>query len=132
MPFCGFDKQMLEGMQGFHTGLIEHGIIARSKMKNQTNEETIKKEINDMKRFQEEIHNIKDPLIQELIMKLTEYAEAFYKLLEVKGVENYPELIEKINHLYFEMDRKYYDELEGKENDMKLLVEHMDKIGGKI
>ena len=71
MPMCGFNEQMLEGMQEFHTGLIEHGIIARSKMKNKTHEEIIKRELSDMDRFQKEMHHIKDPLIQELIMKLT-------------------------------------------------------------
>lgn len=33
MPFCGFDKQMLDGLDKFHEGLIET-IIEKSKEEN--------------------------------------------------------------------------------------------------
>lgn len=128
MPVCGFSKQMLEGMKFFHGGLIEHGIIERSKKKNQMTEETINKEIEDMGRFQKELLTIEDPEIRELIRTLTEYACAFYKLLQREGIENYEKLIEQINNLYFEMDNKFYSELEGKPDDMKQLAIYLNKI----
>jgi RNA processing factor Prp31 len=132
MPFCGFNKDMLKGIGLFHKGLVEHGIIERSKIKNQMTTETINKEIEDMERFQKEIHRIENPEIRDLIKKLTEYAYAFYKLIKKKGVENYKEIIEKLNNLYFEMDNKFYSELEGKPDDMKELAIYMDKLSKEI
>ncbi len=133
MPFCGFNKEMLEGMKLLHRGLIEHGIIERSKKKNQMTEETINKEIEDMVRFQKELLAIEDLEVRELIRTLTEYACAFYKLLQREGIENYENLIEKINNLYFEMDNKFYSELEGKPDDMEQLAKYLNQInmGGK-
>jgi len=132
MPFCGFNKDMLEGMQLFHKGLVEHGIIERSKIKKQMTDETIKKELEDMERFQKEMHRIEDPEIRELIRKLTEYAYAFYKLIEKEGVENYKQIISKLNNLYFEMDNKFYSELEGKPDDMKQLALYLNELSKEI
>src|SRR3989338_5494900 len=174
------NERMLKGLEGFHKGLVEHGIILRSKIKNQTFQKTIQKELDDMDRFQKEIHRIKDPEIRELTRALTEYACAFYKLIQKKGIENYREtiefldklyleiydksnfkegveikeliealiryiaffnkLIEKrgignyrktidfVNKFYFEMDNKYYSELEGKLDDMKQLAEYLNEV----
>ena len=173
-------ERMLKGLEGFHKGLVEHGIILRSKIKNQTFQETIKKELDDMDRFQKEIPRIKNPEIRELTRALTEYACAFYKLVQKRGIENYKEtiklldklyleldnksnfreeteikeliealmkyialfnkLVEKegmenyrktidfVNKFYFEMDNKYYSELEGKPDDMKQLAEYLNKV----
>ena len=174
------NERMLEGLKGFHKGLVEHGIILRSKIKNQTFQETIQKELDDMDRFQKEIHRVKDPEIRELTRALTEYACAFYKLIQKNGIENYKEtiefldklyleiddksnfkedaeikeliealiryitffnkLVEKkgienyrktidfVNKFYFEMDNKYYSELEGKLDDMKKLTEYLNEV----
>ncbi len=174
------NERMLKGLKGFHKGLVEHGIILRSKIKNQTFQETIKKELDDMDRFQTEIYRIKDPEIKELTRALTEYACVFYKLIQKRGIENYKEtiefldklyleindkpnfkedaevkeliealmryiaffnkLVEKkciehyrktidfVNKFYFEMDNKYYSELEGKPDDMKQLAEYLNKV----
>ncbi len=132
MPVCRFNKQMLEGLKFFHKGLVEHGIIERSKKKNQTTGETMNKEIEDMGRFQKELSTIEDLEIRELVRTLTEYACAFYKLIQKEGIENYEELIEKINNLYFEMDNKFYSELEGKPDDMKQLAIYLNKISKEI
>ncbi len=132
MAFCGFNKDMLEGLKLFHKGLIEHGIIERSKKKNQTTGETMNKEIEDMGRFQKELLAIEDSEIRELIRTLTEYACAFYKLIQREGIENYEKLIEKINNLYFEMDNKFYSELEGKPDDMKQLAVYLNNISKVI
>jgi len=128
MALCGFNKDMLKGLKLFHKGLIEHGIIERSKKKNQMTNETINKEIKDMERFQKELSAIEDSEIRELIRTLTEYACAFYKLLQREGIKDYEKLIEKINNLYFEMDDKFYSELEGKPDDMKQLAVYMNEL----
>lgn len=174
------NEKILKGLKGFHKGLVEHGIILRSKNKNQAFQETIKKELDDMDRFQKEIHRIKDYETRELTRALTEYACAFYKLVQKRGIENYKEtiefldklysdldnknnfkenveikelikalikyitffnkLVEKkgvdnyrktiyfVNKFYFEMDNKYYSELEGKPEDMKQLAEYLNKV----
>ena len=132
MPVCGFDKNMLEGLKLFHKGLIEHGVIERSKKKNQMTNETINRELEDMERFQKEIHRIENPEIRDLIKKLTEYAYAFYKLLKREGIEKYKELIEKINNIYFEMDNKFYSALEGKPDDMKQLALYLNELSKEI
>lgn len=128
MPFCGFNERMLEGMEGFHKGLVEHGIISRSKKKNLTTDEVMENEIRDMNRFLKEIHNIKNPEVREIIENLTKYAKSFYELVRKIGLKDYSKVIRSLNNLYFEMDRKYYNELEGKKEDMKKLVEHLNKI----
>ena len=132
MPVCGFNEKMLEGLLSFDEGLVEHGIIERSKKKNQTTGETMNKEIEDMGRFQKELLAIEDSEIRELIRTLTEYACAFYKLIQREGIENYEKLIEKINNLYFKMDDKFYSELEGKPDDMKQLAIYLNKISKEI
>lgn len=131
MPLCGFNKEMLDGLRMFHKGLIEHGLILRSKKKNEEISQTIKNEILDMKRFLDEINKIEDPEIRMLIKTLTEYAKAFYLLAEKINLKEYQEVIEKINDLYWEMDNKFYTELEGQKDDMKKLAEHMDTVSKK-
>lgn len=132
MPVCGFDKNMLDGLKLFHKGLIEHGIIERSKKKNQMTTETIDKELEDMERFLKELSNIEDPEIRELIRKLTEYAYAFYKLIKREGVDKYKQIISKLDKLYFEMDNKFYSELEGKPDDMKQLALYLNELSKEI
>lgn len=128
MPLCGFNKQMLEGLKQFHLGLVEHGIVERSKTKGQSIEETIQNELQDMKRFQKELSGIEDSFTRELVRNLTEYSSSFYQLINNKGIENYKTIVEQIDKLYFEMDNKYYSELEGKSNDMGQLVQYLNKI----
>jgi len=128
MPLCGFNENMLNGLEGFHKGLVEHGIIDRSKLKDKTANEIIENEIRDMDRFLKEAKNIKDPEIREIIENLTKYARSFYSLISKIGLDKYQEIISSLNKIYFDMDRKYYKELEGKNNDMKKLVEHLNKV----
>ena len=42
MPFCGFDKQMLEGLESYHRGLIE--VL---KLKSKEKEISIEEALND-------------------------------------------------------------------------------------
>ena len=128
MALCGFNQQMIEGLDGFQTGLVEHGIIDLSKKKEQTFEKTIQRELEDMARFQKEMHTIEDPTIRELTEALTKYACAFYKLIQKNGIKNYNKTIQFLNKYYFEMDNKFYTELEGKPDDMKLLAEYLNEI----
>ena len=132
MPFCGFNKKMIEGLDDFHEGLVEHGIIDRSKKKNQTTDQTIKKELSDMDRFLKEIHRIEDPDVRELTKTLAEYARAFYKFIDKKGFSNNAKIMKFLTDFYFKMDNKFYSELEGKPEDMKQLAEYLNtlKMGG--
>ena len=128
MPICGFNQKMLEGVKDFHEGLIGHGIIDRSKLKNKTTDEIIENEIRDMDAFLREIHNIKDEDVREIIENLTKYSRSFYLLIQKFGLEESSKIIKFLNRIYFEMDRKYYSELEGKKDAMKKLAEHLNKI----
>jgi len=126
MALCGFNQEMLEGISGFHKGLVEHGILDRSKKKNQTTEKTINKELDDMKDFLQETHRIKEPELRELTEALASYACAYYKYIQKNGVENYKEIIKFLNNFYFSMDDKYYSELEGKPEAMKKLALYLN------
>ncbi|MFH1290592.1 MAG: hypothetical protein ABIH92_04240 [Nanoarchaeota archaeon] len=131
MPLCGFNQKMMDGLSGLQSGLVEHGIIDRSKKKNQSFEETLSKELDDMVRFREEMHRIKDPELRELTEALTRYACAFYKLVQKKGIKDYKKTIQFLNKFFWEMDNKYYSELEGKPEDMKKLAIHLNEIGSQ-
>ncbi|MFH1801990.1 MAG: hypothetical protein ABH864_00900 [archaeon] len=128
MALCGFNQKMLDGLDGFQSGLVEHGILDRSKKKSQSFDETLSRELEDMGRFRKEMHLIGDPELRELTEALTNYACAFYKLVGKKGIENYGETIQFLNKFFWEMDDKYYSELEGKPDDMKLLAIHLNKF----
>ena len=128
MPFCGFNEKMLQGMSGFQNGLVEHGIIDRWEKKKQSFEETVNKELSDMSRFMKEIYRIKNPELRELTEALTSYACAFYKLIRKRGIKNYKSTIQFLNKFFWEMDDKYYSELEGKPEDMKKLALHLNTI----
>lgn len=128
MPICGFNQKMIDGLHGFQSGLVEHGIIKRSKNKKQSFEETIQRELDDMSRFMKEIHRIKDPEMRELTEALTKYACAFYKLVNKEGINNYQKTIQFLNKFYFEMDNKYYSELEGKPHAMKELALYLNDV----
>lgn len=128
MPMCGFNQKMLQGMSGFQNGLVEHGIIDRSEKKKQSFEDTMNKELSDMSRFMKEIYRIKDPELRELTEALTRYACAFYKLIKKRGIKNYKSTIQFLNKFFWEMDDKYYSELEGKPEDMKKLALHLNTL----
>lgn len=128
MPFCGFNQEMLEGVSKFHKGLVEHGILDRSKEKKQAVELIINKELEDMEDFLKETRNISDPEIRELTETLARYASAYYKFVQKKGVDNYKKVIQFLNTFYFSMDNKYYSELEGKPEAMKQLALYLNEF----
>ena len=129
MALCGFNEKMLQGISGLQEGLVEHGIVARSKKKGKTYEETLQKELDDMSRFMKEIRRIEDPELRELTEALTKYACAFYKLVNKRGINNYKKTIQFLNKFFWEMDNKYYTELEGKPEDMKKLALYLNTLG---
>src|SRR3989344_9215091 len=118
MPLCGFNKSMLKGLRQFHLGLVEHGLIDHSIKRKATIKETIEKEFQDMERFQKELHGIKDLLVRTLIKNLINYTNSFYRLINDHSVKDYQKTITTLERFYFEIDRKYYEELEGKPDDM--------------
>lgn len=128
MPVCGFNQKMMDELSGLQEGLVEHGIVHRSKKKRQTYEETLQKELEDMSRFIKEIHRIKDPELRELTEMLTKYACAFYKLVNKRGINNYKKTIQALNKFFWEMDNKYYTELEGQPDDMRHLAEYLNEV----
>lgn len=126
MPLCGFNKKMLEGLAAFNEGLVEHGIIDRSKKKGQTTDETLGKELGDMDRFLAETGRLEDSQIREATENLARYAKIFYQIVKSKGIENYQQTVRALGIFYAKMDRKYYSELEGKPDDMKELIQYLD------
>ena len=88
MALCGFNQEMLEGLSGFYKGLVEHGILERSKKKKQATETTINKELEDMNDFLRETRRIEDPEIKDLTEALTKHALSYYKFVQKKGVKN--------------------------------------------
>src|SRR3989344_5638247 len=127
MALCGFNQEMLEGLSGFYKGLVEHGILERSKKKKQATETTINKELEDMNDFLRETRRIEDPEIKDLTEALTKHALSYYKFVQKKGVKNYKEIIQFLNDYYFAMDDKYYSELGGKPEAMKKLAIYLNE-----
>jgi ribosomal protein S6 len=128
MPICGFNEKMLEGLLSFDEGLVEHGLIERSKKNNETIDQGIKREISDMTRLLAEIPKIDDSAKRILTEGIVKYAMGFYMIMRRNDIKNYKEVIETTLQYFKSMDNKFYSELEGKPNDMKELVQHLNKI----
>ncbi len=129
MPLCGFNQKMLEGLIALHEGLVEHGLVERSRIGGQSVDQTLQRELSDMDRFLGEIDNLTDPEVRELTEALTKYARAFYKLIEREGIDKYKQTIRALNQFYVKMDDKFYKDLEGKSGDMKSLVSYLNEVG---
>ena len=127
MPICGFNEKMLKALTAFSEGLVEHGLKFRSEKNGETIEQAIKREIADMARLLAEIHRIDDSDKRILTEGIVRYAMGFYLIMRKTGIEDYKEVIGEITEYFHFMDDKYYSELEGKPDDMKELVELLDK-----
>lgn len=127
MPFCGFNEKMLKGLTAFSEGLVEHGLKFRSEKNGETIDQAIKREICDLTRLLAENGRIDDSSKRIMTEGLSKFALGFYMLMKKTGIEDYKEVIEKITDYFYFMDDKYYSELEGKPDDMKELVELLDK-----
>ena len=128
MPLCGFNQKMLEGLVAFQEGLVEHGLYGRTRETDQTYEQRLEEELSDMDRFSNEIHRINDPEMRDIVIGLSTFARAFYKLVRRKGLDDYKHTTQIVNDYFVEMDRKFYGELQGKPEDMKRLVEHLNGV----
>lgn len=124
---CGFNQKILEGLVAFHEGLVEHGLIERSRLRSQSVDQTLQRELSDMDRFLGETNNLTDSEIRELTEALTRYAKAFYKLVNRRGIKDYKGTVMAINQFYVKMDDKFYKDLEGKPEDMKKLVRYLNE-----
>lgn len=128
MPLCGFNQKMLGGLIAFQEGLVEHGLVERARIKGQSIDETLQRELTDIDRFLGETNNLTDPDVMKLTEAITNYTKAFYKMISRKGIGNYQQTIRALKDFYTEMDRKFYEDLEGKPNDMKQLVSHLNEV----
>jgi hypothetical protein len=126
MPLCGFNQKMLEGLVAFHEGLVENGLIDRAKLKGQSVEKTLETELSDMERFLGETYRINDSQKRAITEAITNYAKAFYELAGEQGINDYRQVVQGLNEFYRKMDDKFYSELEGKPDDMKLLATYLD------
>jgi hypothetical protein len=126
MPICGFNQKMLDGLAKFHEGLVEHGLIERSRKRGLTKERTLECELKDMERLLGELNRISDGKKRRIVGTLAEHAKAFYELIALVGIENYKEVVRMLNDFYAKMDEKYYSELEGQKDGMKKLAEYLD------
>lgn len=127
MALCGFNEKMLKGLTAFNEGLVEHGLKHRSEKNGETIDQAIKREISDMARLLLETHKIEDSAKRTITEGLVKYAMGFYLIMRFKDVDNYQEVVKKIGEYFHFMDDKYYGELEGRADDMKVLAELLDK-----
>lgn len=127
MALCGFNEKMLKGLTAFNEGLVEHGLKHRSEKNGETIDQAIKREISDMARLLLESHKIEDSAKRTLTEGLVKYAMGFYLIMRSKDIENYVDDVKKIGEYFHYMDDKYYSELEGRADDMKILAELLDK-----
>lgn len=127
MPICGFNEKMLKGLTNLSEGLVEYGLKDRCEKNGETIEQGIKRELSDMSRLIPELPGIDNTAKRILTEGIVKYAQGFYMVMRKTGVENYKEKIEEIMEYFKFMDDKYYSELEGKPDDMKELVESLNK-----
>ena len=80
-----------------------------------------------MTRLLSEIHRIDDNAKRILTEGIAKYTMGFYLIMRKHNIEEYREVVGKINEYFHFMDHKYYSDLEGKPDDMKQLTEYLDK-----
>ena len=127
MALCGFNDKMLKGLTAFNEGLVEHGLKFRSTKNGETIDQAIKLEISDMTRLLAELPKIDDSGKRILTEGIVKYAIGFYLIMRSINIEQYQEVIAKIGEYFRSMDDKYYSELEGRSDDMRELIEFLNK-----
>lgn len=128
MALCGFNKTMLEALNSFNKELINFGLVSRTKNNGETINQGIKREISDMTRLLHETHRIDDAGKRMMTEGLVTFVQGFYITTRKNGVEKSEKTIENIGKYFEAMDSKYYGEFEGKPEDMKELIEFLNKI----
>lgn len=126
--FCGFNKKMLDGLRDFTEGLVEHGLIFKSKKNNESIKAAIRREVSDMTRLLMESPNLEDPIVRNMVEGLVKYVMNFFLLMRKNDLKDYKEIVQQLIDFFDEMDKKYYGELEGKSEDMKEVIEYLNTI----
>jgi hypothetical protein len=126
--FCGFNEKMLKGLNEFNEGLIEHGLLFKSKQNNESIEQAIRREISDMTRLLTETHRIDDSSKRLMTEGLVQYVMCFFILMRKKNIEDYKDVVKKVGDYFKKMDDKYYSEFEGKPEDMRKIVEFLNEV----
>ena len=126
--FCGFNEKMLESLNKFNEGLVEHGLLFNSKKNNESIEQAIRREISDMARLLTETHRIDDSAKRLMTEGLVRYVMHFFVLMRRKSVEEYKDVVKNIGEYFKEMDDKYYSDFDKKPEDMKAIVEFLNEI----
>ncbi len=118
---------MLEGLTSLTEGLVEYGLVSRCEKNSETIEQGIRREISDMTRLLPELQRIDDLSKRIMTEGMVKYAQGFYLIMRKNNVKDYKKVTGKIMDYFQFMEDKYYKELEGKSEDMKELVEFLDK-----
>ena len=126
MALCGFNEKMLKGLAAFSEGLVEHGLKYHSKKNNESIDQAIRREVSDMARLLLEIHRIDDSAKRVITEGIVKYAMGFYLIMRKKNIQEYKEVISKLGDYFRFMDNKYYNDLEGKPDDMKKLAKELN------
>lgn len=126
--FCGFNKKMLQSLNEFNEGLVEHGLVLKSGERNESIEQAIRREISDMTRLLAETHRIDDSAKRLMTEGLVQYVMYFFALIRKKNLKEYKEIVKNIGEYFKKMDDKYYSDLDGKPEDMRMIVEFLNEI----
>ena len=126
--FCGFNEKMLQGLYEFNEGLVEHGLIFKSKENKESIEQAIRKEISDMTRLLTETHRIDDSSKRLMTEGLVQYVMYFFMLMRKKDIKEYKDVAKNIGEYFKKMDDKYYADFDGKPEDMRAIVEFLNEI----
>jgi len=124
---------MIYGLNLLTEGFVEHGLILRSKLQNENIPDRLSAERNDLERFISEAPNIDDPNIRDMVLGVALIARGFYNTLESDDVTKglYPANIKKVCDLIHNIDEQYYGGFQGKSDDMKLIVDWINKYERK-
>lgn len=125
--FCGFNEKMLKGLNQFNEGLVEYGLLFKSKKNSESIEQTIRREISDMTRLLTETHRIDDSAKRLVTESLVQYVMYFFMLMRKKNIKEYKGEVEKIGEYFKKMDDKYYADFDGKPEDMRAIVEFLNE-----
>jgi hypothetical protein len=125
MAFCGFNAKMLYGVNLFHEGLVEHGVIGRSAMKNKSVDQILADELSELNEFLREMPDITDTAFRDIIQGATLHARGLYSLLTPEQIQTgkYAFALKKASDVMYGMDNEYYSRLESEPERMKKLVQ---------
>ena len=129
MALCGFNDKMDLGEQQFNEGLVEHGLIHHAGQNGETIDQAIQRELSDMTRMLIELPKIEDASKRLLTEGMVKKTMGFYMIIRRHGIDDYKSVISNINKNYwFGMDNKFYGELQGKPDDMAMLMTYLNTI----